>query len=177
MALLKLTLWSAPKPRHPRRGVNLSQTQLLTGWSQGRNKPGYNQVTLEESKTAQPSRGPTVRRRSVNTAARDSWWWRFTLGRWFPKKEKKGKKQEKRRTEKAGVNKICCCLVARLTLLQPHGLPARFLRTWDFPGIMEWVAFFFSRGYSQHRDQTCTSCSLLAGRFFTTEPPGKTLIR
>ena len=37
--------------------------------------------------------------------------------------------------------------------------------------ILEWVAFPFSRGYSWSRDQILISCS--AGRFFTTEPPGK----
>ena len=37
--------------------------------------------------------------------------------------------------------------------------------------ILEWVAISFSRGSSQSRDQTCISC--LAGRFFTTEPSGK----
>ena len=33
--------------------------------------------------------------------------------------------------------------------------------------VLEWVAISFSRGFYQ----TCISC--LAGRFFTTEPPGK----
>ena len=37
--------------------------------------------------------------------------------------------------------------------------------------ILEWVAISFSRGSSQPRDQTLFSC--LAGRVFTTEPPGK----
>ena len=45
-----------------------------------------------------------------------------------------------------------------------HGIPqAR---------ILEWVAISFSRGSPQPRDQTHQSC--IAGRFFTTEPPGKT---
>ena len=39
--------------------------------------------------------------------------------------------------------------------------------------ILEWVAIYFSRGYSWPRDRTCISCT--AGRFFTTEPPGKPL--
>ena len=38
---------------------------------------------------------------------------------------------------------------------------------------LEWVAISFSRGFSQHRDQTCVSC--LTGGFFTNEPPGKPL--
>ena len=42
--------------------------------------------------------------------------------------------------------------------------------------IMEWVAIS-SRASSQPRDQTHVSCiSALAGRFFITAPPGKTLI-
>ena len=44
----------------------------------------------------------------------------------------------------------------------PHGiLQAR---------ILEWVAFPFSRGFSQARDQTQVSC--IAGGFFTAEPQG-----
>ena len=37
--------------------------------------------------------------------------------------------------------------------------------------ILEWVAISFPRGSSQPRDWT--QVSLVAGRFFTTEPPGK----
>ena len=37
--------------------------------------------------------------------------------------------------------------------------------------IPEWVGFPFSRGSSRPRDQICVSCT--AGRFFTTESPGK----
>ena len=33
-------------------------------------------------------------------------------------------------------------------------------------GILEWVAYPFSRGFSQPRDQTGVSC--IAGRFFTS---------
>ena len=39
--------------------------------------------------------------------------------------------------------------------------------------ILEWVIIPFSRGSSWPRDQTHVSCT--AGRFFTTEPPGKPL--
>ena len=39
---------------------------------------------------------------------------------------------------------------------------------------LEWVAMSPSTGSSQYRDQTCVSCiPFIAGRFFTTEPPGK----
>ena len=41
--------------------------------------------------------------------------------------------------------------------------------------IMEWVAISFSKGSSQPRDRTHISC--MAGKFFTTEPPGKTTTR
>ena len=37
--------------------------------------------------------------------------------------------------------------------------------------ILEWAASSFSRGFSRPRDQTCVSC--IAGRFFTSQPPGK----
>ena len=37
--------------------------------------------------------------------------------------------------------------------------------------ILEWVVISFSRGSSRPRDRTQDSC--LAGRCFTTEPPGK----
>ena len=39
--------------------------------------------------------------------------------------------------------------------------------------ILEWVAIPFSRGSSQPRDQT--QVSHIAGRFFTSEPPGTPL--
>ena len=38
--------------------------------------------------------------------------------------------------------------------------------------IQEWVAISSSRRFSHPRDQTCVSC--IAGRFFATEPFGKT---
>ena len=42
--------------------------------------------------------------------------------------------------------------------------------------ILEWVAVPSSRGSSQPKDQTHVSCvSCLAGRLFTTEPPGNPL--
>ena len=37
--------------------------------------------------------------------------------------------------------------------------------------ILEWVAVPFSRGSFRLRDRSLVSC--IAGRFFTTEPPGK----
>ena len=67
---------------------------------------------------------------------------------------------------------VCVCGQLCLTLCDPmdcspqgssvHGISqAR---------ILEWVAISFSRGSSWPMDQTCVSC--IAGRFFTTEPPG-----
>ena len=60
--------------------------------------------------------------------------------------------------------------------LQPHGLePARFLCSWDSQvRIQEWVAFSFSRDLPQPGIEPVSSAPLaLAGRFFTTELPGK----
>ena len=39
---------------------------------------------------------------------------------------------------------------------------------------LEWLAVSFSRGSSRPRDRNQVSC--IAGRFFTSEPPGKTLL-
>ena len=42
--------------------------------------------------------------------------------------------------------------------------------------VLQWVAISFSRGSSQPKDQTHVSCvSCIAGRLFTTEPPGNPL--
>ena len=42
--------------------------------------------------------------------------------------------------------------------------------------ILEWIATPSSKGSSRPRDRTCISCnSCIAGRFFTTELPGKPL--
>ena len=44
-----------------------------------------------------------------------------------------------------------------------------------FPAkILEWTDIFFSRESSWRRDRSCVSpkCSALAGKFFTTQPPG-----
>ena len=53
-----------------------------------------------------------------------------------------------------------------------------FMTPWSVHGILqarilEWVAIPFSRGSSLPRDRT--QVSRIAGRFFTTEPPGKPL--
>ena len=56
-----------------------------------------------------------------------------------------------------------CSVVSDSFVTHGHGiLQARTL---------EWVAFPFSRGSSQLRDQTQVSC--ITGVFFTAEPPGK----
>ena len=62
--------------------------------------------------------------------------------------------------------------------LGPHWLqPARLLCPWDSPGKNTRVGCHsLSRGSSWPRDQTDVSClSSTAGRFFTSEPPGKPL--
>ena len=69
---------------------------------------------------------------------------------------------------------VNCCLIVKLWFFcDPVD--------WSPPGssvhgtlqvrILGWVAISFSRGSSWSRDWTCVSC--LAGRFFTTESPGK----
>ena len=68
-----------------------------------------------------------------------------------------------------------CCLVTkpRLALWDPMdcSLPGSSVCCILQARLLEWVALFFSRGSSQPRDWTYVSC--IAGRFFTTEPPGK----
>ena len=50
--------------------------------------------------------------------------------------------------------------------------PTRLLGPWDSAArILKWVVTPSSRVSSWPRNQTCVSC--IAGRFFTTEPPGK----
>ena len=64
-----------------------------------------------------------------------------------------------------------------LNLLWPHGLcsPPGSSVHWILQArILEWVAISFPRVSSRPRDQTCISCS--AGRFFSVEPPGKSLM-
>ena len=60
-----------------------------------------------------------------------------------------------------------------LTLCDPMdcSLPGSSIHGVFQARILEWVAMSFSRGFSWPMDWTCVSCS--AGRFFTTEPPGK----
>ena len=59
--------------------------------------------------------------------------------------------------------------------LQPHRLfPAKLLCPWNFLGKNTGVGCrFLFQGIFPPRDQTCVSyISCIAGRFFTTEPPG-----
>ena len=54
--------------------------------------------------------------------------------------------------------------------LQPHGLYSPLILQ---AGILEWVAFPFSRGSYQPRDRTHISC--ITGRFFSSWPTRDTL--
>ena len=56
-----------------------------------------------------------------------------------------------------------------LTLCDPMdcSLPCSSTHRILWARMLEWVAMSSSRGSSQHRDQTCVSCT--AGKFFTTE--------
>ena len=69
----------------------------------------------------------------------------------------------------------CCCLVTQScpTLCDPmnYSQPDLSVHEISQARLPEWVAISLSKGSSQHRDWTHVSC--LAGRFFTTEPPGK----
>ena len=52
-----------------------------------------------------------------------------------------------------------------------YSLPGSSVHGISQERILKWVAISFSRGSSWPRDQTCVSC--IAGKSFTTEPPGK----
>ena len=73
-----------------------------------------------------------------------------------------------------------CCSVAKLflTLLRPRQAPQ--VHGIFQAKILEWVAISSSRRSSWAREQEVTNphpvSSALAGRFFTTEPPGKSLL-
>ena len=58
--------------------------------------------------------------------------------------------------------KLCVCLVTQswLTLCDPMdcSLPGSSVRGIFQARILEWIAIPYSRGSSQHRDQTCISC-------------------
>jgi len=73
---------------------------------------------------------------------------------------------------------LCACMCAQLlqscpVLSDPMdcSLPSSSVHGILQERILEWVAMPSSRGSSQPRNQTRISC--IAGRFFTSEPPGK----
>ena len=75
---------------------------------------------------------------------------------------------------------VCVCSVAQscLTLCNPKdcNLPGSYVRGIFQARMLEWVAISSSRGSSRSRDRTHISCvkiPAMAGRFFTTVPPGK----
>ena len=66
------------------------------------------------------------------------------------------------------------CLATKLYLLcdpMDYSPPGFCLYGIPQARILEWVTISFFRAFSQPRDWTRISC--VAGRFFTTEPPGK----
>ena len=76
------------------------------------------------------------------------------------------------------LNIVCVWLVAQscLTLCDPMdcNLPASSVHGISQARILEWIAITSSRGSSRPGTPTWVSWSpALAGRFFTTEPPGK----
>ena len=67
----------------------------------------------------------------------------------------------------------CCCCLATKSYLTPNP-PGSFVHGISQAKILDCVVISFSRGCSQPGNQTQISVSpVLAGRFFTTEPPGK----
>ena len=71
---------------------------------------------------------------------------------------------------------VCCfCLLAKScpSLLWPMdcSLPGSSIHRISQARVLEWLSMPSSRGHSPPRGQTCVSS--LAGRFFTTEQPGK----
>ena len=70
---------------------------------------------------------------------------------------------------------MCVCSVTQLgpSLCDPidSSPPGSLVHGISQARIQEWVAISPSRGSSRSRDQTFKS-SVLAGTFFTTEPPG-----
>ena len=70
---------------------------------------------------------------------------------------------------------FCCCLVTKscLTVCDPMdcSLPSSSVHGIFQARVLEWGAISFSRGSSQPRDRS--RVSFIAGRFFTTELPGK----
>ena len=72
---------------------------------------------------------------------------------------------------------VCACVCSVISdSLQPHELwSARLLCPWNFPArILEWVAISYSWGSSQAETEPASlAFPALAGRVFTTEPPGK----
>ena len=71
----------------------------------------------------------------------------------------------------------CCSLLGKscLTFCNPmdSSPPGSSVHGISQARLLGWVTISFSRGYSHPRDQT--QVPWLAGRFFTTEPPGKPL--
>ena len=74
---------------------------------------------------------------------------------------------------------VCCCLATKLcpTLCDPTdcSLPGSSVRGISQARILECITISSSRASSWTREWTHISC--LAGRFFTTEPPGKSHLR
>ena len=69
------------------------------------------------------------------------------------------------------VAKLCLTLCRPMDCSPPASPVYRIFQA----RILGWVAITLSRGSSQPKDQTHNSC--IAGRFFTTEPPGRPLYR
>ena len=71
--------------------------------------------------------------------------------------------------------RVCLFTKSCLALCNPMGysLPSSSVREISQVRTLEWTVMSFSRGSFRLRDWTQVSC--MAGRFFTTKPPGKSL--
>ena len=119
-----------------------------------------------------------IKDRAIDSLTCGNWYFSFWRHSGRGPRKEPGEDQDKEKLPKAKSNRggpSCSFIQSRSTLLRLCGLwPARLLCPRDSPGKdMGWAAISRSKGSSQPGDQTHTSC--MAGRFFTTLPPGKPL--
>ena len=75
---------------------------------------------------------------------------------------------------------VCVCVFSHFSCVwlfcdpMDYSLPGSSVHGILQARILEWVTMPSSRGFFQPRDQTCSSC--IAGGFFTTESPGKSML-
>ena len=77
-----------------------------------------------------------------------------------------------------GYTADCCCLVTKscLTLCDPRTVASQDPPPWDFPDTNTGVGCHFLRPEDLPDPGIEPRSPVLAGRFFTTEPPGKPIL-